>query len=292
MKNKKFIYSSLFFILLLAIILAVIIFYSQKNSLKVVFFDVGQGDAILISEGSSQLLIDGGKDGKLLLEKLGKYIPFWDRNIEMVVASHPDQDHIGGLPSVFGAYKVDSVLETKMQSDSQIYKKLEDDIRQLADQNNIEKIEAKKDVAIKFPNGVIAEVLYPLDSITDINAKDTNAASVVVKLTIGKNKFLFTGDLPMQQEQELLAKNVDVSSGILKIAHHGSKYATSDAFLDAVKPQDAIISVGKNNSYGHPNQETLQRLSAHKSKIFRTDEIGDIVYECANIDAQCVKVAN
>ena len=288
MKNKKFIYSSIFFILLLAIILAVIIFYSQKNDIKVVFFDVGQGDSILISGGSNQILIDGGKDGKVLLEKLGKYIPFWDRNIEMIVASHPDQDHIGGLPSVLNAYKVDSVLETKMQSDSQIYKKLEDDIAK----NDIEKIEAKKDVAIKFPNGAIAEVLYPLDSIIDINAKDTNAASVIVKLTIGENKFLFTGDLPIEQEQELLTKNVDVNAEILKVAHHGSKYATSDTFLDAVKPQDSIISVGKNNSYGHPNQETLQRLLAHKVKIFRTDEIGDIVYECANIGTQCSKVAN
>jgi len=288
MKNKNFIYSSLFFILLLAIILAVIIFYSQKNDLKVIFFDVGQGDAILISEGSNQVLIDGGKDGKLLLEKLGKYIPFWDRKIETIFATHPDQDHIGGLPSVLSAYKVDSVLETKMQSDSQIYKKLEDDITK----NNIEKIEAKKDVAIKFPNGAIAEVLYPLDSIIDINAKDTNAASVVVKLTIGENKFLFTGDLPIEQEQEMLTNNVDINAGILKVAHHGSKYATSDAFLDAVKPQDAVISVGKNNSYGHPNQEALQRLLTHKAKIFRTDEIGDIVYECANIDAQCVQVAN
>lgn len=288
MRNRKFIYSSILFILLLVIILAVIIFHSRKNDLEVIFFDVGQGDAILISQGSNQMLIDGGKDGKLLLQKLGKYVPFWDRNIENVIVTHPDQDHIGGLPSVLGAYKINSVLETKMASDSEIYKRLEEDIAK----NNIEKIEAKKNVTIKFPNGAIVEVLYPFDFIENASAKDTNASSVMVKLIIGENKFLFTGDLPTEQEQELIAKSVDVNAGILKIAHHGSKYSTSDAFLDAVKMSEAIISVGKNNSYGHPNQEVLQRLLAHKAKILRTDEAGDIIYRCANAEVQCVKVAN
>lgn len=288
MRNRKFIYSSILFVLLLTIILTVIIFYSQKNDLEVVFFDVGQGDAILILQGSNQILIDGGKDGKVLLQKLGKYIPFWDRNIEIIIATHPDQDHIGGLPSVLGAYKINSVLETKMTSDSEIYKKLEEDIAK----NDIEKIEARRNVTIKFPNGAIVEILHPFDSVENASTKDTNASSVAMKLTIGENKFLFTGDLPTEQEQELIAKNVDVNAGILKIAHHGSKYSTSDAFLDAVKPQDAIISVGKNNSYGHPNQEVLQRLLAHKTRILRTDEAGDIVYRCANAEAQCMQVAN
>jgi competence protein ComEC len=286
--NRKVIHGFLLMLFTLAIILSVIILHEKNSPLRVAFLDVGQGDSILISEGSQQLLIDGGKDGKLLLEKLGKYVPFWDRNIETIIETHPDQDHIGGLIDVVGAYEVNAILETKMQSDSQTFKKLEDEIAK----NNIEKVEAKKDVTIKFASGAIAEILYPLEAVTDINGKDTNMYSVVVKLTVGENKFLFTGDLPTTQENILLENNIGISANFLKVAHHGSKYATSNEFLETVKPTDAIISVGKNNSYGHPNREVLQRLLVHKINIIRTDESGDIVYECKNINSDCQRILN
>lgn len=277
MHNKrKFIYGCLVALVLLVLIFAVIIFVNQDSELKVVFLNIGQGDSILISQGSQQLLIDGGKDGKLLLEKLGKFVPFWDRRIETIVVTHPDQDHIGGLVGVLQAYAVGAVLETKMQSESQTFKRLEEEIVAKGSQ----KIEAKKGVKIEFGNGATAEILYPFESVVDINGKDTNQNSVVVKLTVGENKFLFTGDLPSEQENELLAKQIDVQSQILKVAHHGSKYATSNEFLEKVDPVDAIISVGKNNSYGHPNQEVLQRLLSRRVNILRTDEGYDIEYDC------------
>lgn len=284
MQNKrKIIYSFLLMLAVLGAIFSAAIFHSKNTVLNVVFLDVGQGDAILISQGSQQLLIDGGKDSRLLLEKLGKHIPFWDRNIEAIIQTHPDQDHIGGLIGVLGAYNVGSILETKMQSDSQTFKKLEEEIVK----NNVKKIEAKKDVIIKFSNGATAEILYPLETVNDINGKDTNMYSVVVRLTIGKNKFLFTGDLPTTEENKLLENNVDVSAQFLKVAHHGSKYATSSLFLEAVKPVDAIISVSKNNSYGHPNQEVLQRLLQRGVGVLRTDEDGDISYECGGVSDKC-----
>ncbi|EKE20126.1 MAG: hypothetical protein ACD_8C00054G0013 [uncultured bacterium] len=278
--NRKIIYTILISLVTLVLILSVIIWHGKNAPLNVAFLDVGQGDAILISEGSQQLLIDGGKDGRLLLEKMGKYVPFWDRNIEAILETHPDQDHIGGLIDVVETYEVGSVLQTRMQSESQTFKKLENEITQLADQHKTEKIEAKKNVKIKFASGAIAEILYPLESVTDVNGKDTNMYSVVVKLTVGENKFLLTGDLPTEQENMLLESNVDVRADFLKVAHHGSKYATSDAFLGTVKPKEAIISVGKNNSYSHPNQEVLQRLLQHKINILRIDEMGDVIYEC------------
>ena len=281
--NRKLIYSILAALAIVAIILIAIIFYGKNSPLSVVFLDVGQGDEILISDGSQQLLIDGGKDGKLLLEKLGKYVPFWDRKIETIIETHPDADHIGGLIDVLNAYQVDAVLETKMQSESQTFKKLEEIIAT----NNIKKIEAKKDVTIKFAGGGVAEILYPFETVIDINGKDTNMYSVVVKLMVGENKFLFTGDLPTTEENKLLSIGFDLNVDFLKIAHHGSKYATSDEFLNKVSPADAIISVGKNNSYGHPNPEVLQRLTQHRANIFRTDESGDIVYECININSKC-----
>ncbi|EKE18578.1 MAG: hypothetical protein ACD_9C00291G0009 [uncultured bacterium] len=284
MKNKKIIYYTIGLLVVLVMILAVIIQHGKNSPMTVVFMDVGQGDSILISNGTQQLLIDGGKDGKLLLEKLGKHIPFWDRNIEVVVETHPDQDHIGGLIDVLSAYRVGDIVKTKMQSDSQTFKKLEEEIAK----NNLGEIEAKKDLKIKFANNAFAQVLYPFAEVKDINGKDTNSNSVVIKLSVGENKFLFTGDLANDQEKELIENNIDLSAQFLKIAHHGSRYATSDEFLEMVKPIDAIISVGKNNSYGHPNAEVLQRLVNSRVNVLRTDEGGDIIYECQSLGEKCV----
>lgn len=283
MKNRKIIYSILITLTVLATILSGIIFSIQKNELKVSFLDVGQGDAILISEGSNQLLIDGGKDGKVLLEKLGRYIPFWDRNIEVMLATHPDQDHIGGLVDALRTYRVQTVLKTNAESDSQIYKKLEEEIGK----SGAQKVETKKGLTIKFSNEAAAGILFPIDSLSETVDNASNDNSVVVKLTYGENTFLFTGDLPSTQESVLINSGQNLSAQILKTSHHGSKYATSNEFLEAVKPQEAIISVGKNNSYGHPNQEVLQRLLQYKINILRTDEKGDIIYECSSSESGC-----
>lgn len=285
--NRKLFYGIILALATLAIILYVIVWHGKNSPLSVIFLDVGQGDSILISRGSQQLLIDGGKDGKLLLEKLGKYIPFWDRNIEAIIATHPDQDHIGGLIDALGVYNVNAVLETKMQSQSQTFKRLEEEIGK----NKVEKIEAKKGVTIKFSNGAVVEILYPLESVVDVNGKDINMYSVVAKLTVGENKFLFTGDLPTTEENRLMEGGVDVNADFLKVSHHGSKYATSSSFLDAVKPEYAIISVGKNNSYGHPNSEVLQRLQEHKVKVLRTDQSRDVAYECRNSNDKCLEIS-
>jgi competence protein ComEC len=277
MFNRKAIYSILFGLLMLSAILAVIISYSrQSQKLRVIFFNVGQGDAILVSQGQNQMLIDGGKDGKIILEKLGKYVPFWDRTIEMVVATHPDADHIGGLVDVARSYNLGTVMETKSASDSQTYKAWED---QLASKK-IQKIEAVKNVTIKFPNGAEADVLYPFSSVGENSGADSNSNSVVIKLNSEGEKFLFTGDLPAEKEMELVNNEIDIDADILKVSHHGSKYATSEEFLKAVSPQEAVISVGKNNSYGHPAPEITQKLLKRGVKIYRTDEMGDIEYSC------------
>ncbi|NTV41585.1 MAG: MBL fold metallo-hydrolase [Candidatus Moranbacteria bacterium] len=288
MRNRKIFFSIICGLFVLTLILSVIILHSKNEALSVIFLDIGQGDAILISQGAQQVLIDGGKDGKLLLEKLGKYVPFWDRNIETIIETHPDQDHIGGLIAVAETYNIETVVKTKMQNDSQTFKKLE----ALIEENEITRIEAKKNLEIKFQNGANLKILYPFESIININAKDTNASSVVSKLKFGENEFLMTGDLPTTQENELLKDNINISADFLKVSHHGSKYATSNEFLEKVGPSDAIISVGKNNSYGHPNPELMQRLTSHRIKIIRTDESRDIKYECKNLNEKCQRVSN
>ncbi len=265
-----------------SLILAGIIFSARSHELKVVFLDVGQGDAILIMQGSNQILIDGGPSGQVLLEKLGKYIPFWDREIEMVIATHPDQDHIEGLVDVFKNYKVDAVMETQAQSESQVYKKLEEIIAE----KNIAKIEGKMGAKIKLDQAEL-DIISPQESALAEVVKDTNMYSIVAKLVFGKNSFLFTGDLPSTEELKLIQNNVDLSAKVLKVAHHGSKYSSSNEFLEKVHPDWAIISAGKNNRYGHPTPEVLDRLRTHKINTVRTDEKGDIIYKCQNLNIQC-----
>lgn len=280
---NKFVYYILGFALALALVLGGIILYQKNNQdLSVIFLDVGQGDAILVQQGMNQILIDGGRSGKLLLEKFGRYIPFWDRKIEAVVATHPDQDHIGGLVDVLRSYKVHKVIKTNAISESQTYKALASEI----EKEKSEVVEARKGLRIKFPNGAEAEIIYPLNSINANVAGYSNANSIVIKLNYGENSFLFTGDLPSEQEL-IIANDTNVKARVLKVSHHGSKYSSSDEFLESVRPEEAIISVGKNNQYGHPAGEIIERLLKKGIKIFRTDEMRDIIYQCKVKTEKC-----
>ena len=273
MFNRKWKYGILFFLFALALILGGIISHSQNQDLNVIFLDVGQGDSILISKGNSQILIDGGSSGNVLLEKLGKYIPFWDRKIELIVESHPDADHIQGFVDVFKHYQVEKVIKTEDESQSQVFKTLEN----LIAKEKAEVVNGTKETNIKLSDGINGEIIYPSTLKT---GSDTNENSIVMKLTTEKNSFLFTGDLPMDAEDEIISKGTNLSSDYLKVAHHGSKYSTSTEFLKKVNPKEAIISVGKNNSYGHPSPETLDRLQKENIPILRTDEKGDIIFNC------------
>lgn len=285
MKKTKCIFLIILFAL--ALIFASAIAYSKNSELKVIFLDVGQGDAALIMQGNKQVLIDGGPDGQALMEKLGKYIPFWDRRIELVVATHPDQDHIQGLVDVLEKYQVGSVMETFVQSNSQIYKKYKD----LLEQKNINIAEARLGAGAELDENAKLEIIGPLAETADGNKEDTNSESVISKLVFGENTFLLTGDAPIKEEKELLSTAEDLSADILKVAHHGSKYSTSEDFLARVKPKEAIISVGKNNRFGHPSPEILERLEKDKIKIIRTDESGDIIFKCPNFAEDCLLVS-
>ncbi|MFZ2975433.1 MAG: ComEC/Rec2 family competence protein [Candidatus Moraniibacteriota bacterium] len=276
MSHKKHIYFFLIFLFTISLILAGIIWHSQNQKLKIIFFDVGQGDAIMISQGQNQILIDGGPSGQKEMEKLGKYIPFWDRKIEIVIATHPDQDHIGGLIDVMKNYKIGKVIDNSAESDSQVYK----NYLEIIENKNIERLKGKEGMNIKIKEANLA-IIYPSFNLIN-NPKDTNADSIVAKLTYGQNFFLFTGDFPLEKESAFLDAKFDLSSKVLKVSHHGSKNATSQEFLNKVNPIDAIISVGKNNSYGHPAGELLERLKVKKINVLRTDEKGDIEYVCKN----------
>ena len=282
MRHRKLIYFSLIGLLVLSLVLAFIIFYSGNNGLKVVFLDVGQGDAILIEKGQEQILIDGGSSGQILLEKLGKYVPFWDRKIEIVIATHPDADHIGGFIDLMKVYQVGEIVDTQTQSESQLYKKY----REMIDAKKIGEIEGVAGVNIRIGDDAEMKIVSPAENYNS-KEKDTNLNSITARLIFGENSFLFTGDLPSDGESALMRSNFVLNSRVLKIGHHGSKYSTSEGFLKAVDPSDVIISVGANNRYGHPTPEILERLRNIGANIFRTDENGDIVYECRNPQDKC-----
>lgn len=249
--------------------------YSDTTTVRVRFFDVGQGDAILISQGTNQILIDGGRDTKTLLGQLGRAMPFWDRTVEVVILTHPDEDHIGGLLGLEGRYRVGQWLSSGATTDTATWQHLVPELQPLT--------EIRKDTKITLSEGKTLTILWPqMDTV--LNAKDTNAASIVARLDLGgKKTFLFTGDLPTTQESQVVVAPTDV----LKVGHHGSKYSTSDSWLDNVRPHDAIVSVGANNRYGHPATEALGRLTQRHAVIYRTDRQGAITYTCEVNKEQC-----
>jgi competence protein ComEC len=283
MSKRKTIYSFILTLLVLSFILGGIILSEKSQDLKIAFLDIGQGDATLISYGNQQILIDGGPDGKSVLEKLGQLIPFWDRTIEVVIATHPDADHIGGLPDVMEKYKIGIVLDSGMESDTQIFKKY----GEVISANNIKKEIARENMDLKIGDSAELKILSPFSDFLGGKIKDTNLNSIISELIFGNNKFLLMADAPMEREEELIARGVDLEAQVLKVGHHGSKYSTGDNFLDKVSPKDAIISVGKNNRYGHPTPETLERLRSRNINILRTDELGDITYTCPKKESDC-----
>lgn len=241
-----------------------------ERQTEVVFLNVGQGDAILISQGKNQILIDGGRTGKELLAQIGRFVPFWDRNIELVIATHPDADHIGGLSVLLRTYQVDHVLTTGAESDTETSRLFQE----AAAATRFGLTTVFQGTQITLPSGGELFIEYPLTALPK-ETSDTNEGSIVARFVYGETSFLLTGDLP--HEETVLLDEQPVT--VLKAAHHGSKYSTSEAFLDLVQPKEAIISVGK-NSYGHPDSGVLERLQKRGITVHRTDEEGPLRYQC------------
>ena len=263
-------------VLLSFVIAIVAIAAEQTRQTRVIFLDVGQGDAILITRGTQQVLIDGGADRRVLLEKLGRYMPFWDRTVDVLIATHPDADHIAAQVGVFDAYYVGAVIATDAFKKSRVatawHSALEKSRARVIMANESVRIHMKKD----DEKAGVMRVLFPRVA-TDVPAiKDVNDTSIVTLLTVGKTTFLMMGDLSQKQERNINPGPVSV----LKVGHHGSKTSSSEEFIARVHPHDAIVSVGVHNRYGHPAQDVLARLKKYGAHIIRTDKQGDIVYMC------------
>jgi competence protein ComEC len=279
MKNKFFYFAIAIFLIFFAYFSHQI--YLGVGPLKVVFLDVGQGDSILIQKGTKQILIDGGPNGKTELAELGRYLPYFDREIEVVIATHPDRDHIGGLVDVAKNYKIGKVLTTGAEKDTAVFKEWKD----IREYDRIETLEASRGDEVEMDE-VKLRIIFPASAV-DPATGDANNKSVVARLDFGSSSFLFTGDIESPAEREILASGENVDVDFLKIAHHGSKYSSSDEFLDRASPGAAIISVGAKNSYGHPTEAVLNSLKSRNIEILRTDEKGDIIFECKAPNEKC-----
>jgi competence protein ComEC len=239
------------------------------------FLDVGQGDAILIQKGNLQVLVDGGPSGQALSLALSEEMSFWDRTIELVILTHPHEDHLVGLVEVLKRYTVEQVLATESQSDLPIY----DEWLRLIEQNDIEYLSAYAGHQIYLAGGVI-DVLSPPATYLKGTESDIDNNSMVLAVHLGDISFLLTGDLGREGEFELITERLAQQATVLKVGHHGSAASTSSEFLNVVRPQIAVISVGSGNSYGHPDTEVMERLieMVGEQNIYRTDKHGSIEF--------------
>jgi len=269
-KNRAF---KILVILLAMLILAwgwVFVEERESKFLEIIFFDVGQGDAIFIETPKhKQILVDGGPD-LTILEKLGREMPFWDRYIDLIVLSHPEADHLTGLIEVARRYKIGGILTTGIIRETAQYEEWQKIIKE----ENIPIYIAQADGVVNLDNDIKLFVLYPFESLSGKIIKESNNTSIVAKLVFKDFELLLTGDIEKKVEKELVNSRTNLASDILKIAHHGSKTSTTPEFVKAVKPIFAVIQAGKDNPYGHPHQNVLDVLSG--INIFRTDKDGDI----------------
>ncbi|MBU4369748.1 MBL fold metallo-hydrolase [Patescibacteria group bacterium] len=244
----------------------------SEDSLKVVFLNVGQGDAALIQTSQQDILVDGGPD-KNIIYKLDKYIPFYDREIDLMILTHLDSDHLTGLVEVLKRYPVKKIISNGLKN----YDSIALEWERLIQEKNIPQQIADIPLTILLDEQTLIEFLWPSQDLIKESKGDDNFTSLVFKLTHGNNKFLFTGDVPKEVEEILAATENDLKADVLKAGHHGSKYSSTMEFLSKVKPKYGVISCGENN-FGHPSLRVLKNLENIRAEILRTDQLGDVIF--------------
>ena len=277
----------------------------KANNLEVIFFDVGQGDAILINTPENkQILIDGGPDN-MILDKLAEYLAWNDKSIDVVVLTHPHADHVTGLVQVLERFNIDEVWITGVVYASSAYLEFLNLIKEknipakiifacgqgkqkvaIISEEQKEKIECEDE--INFENNIKITFLWPLENLSGKNSDNLNNSSIVFRLDYNDSSLLFTGDIEEEAENGIIG-TANVLTGylqadILKVPHHGSSSSFHQALLDLISPKYAVISVGQDNPFGHPSLRTLRRLERMNINILRTDKHGDIVFESNGVD--------
>lgn len=235
------------------------------SDLQIYYFDVGQADSILILNNDTAMLIDAGNnaDGPLLVDYIKNKLKI--NKIDIVVGTHPHEDHIGGIDDIINNFDIGDVYLPEVITTTKTFEDM------------ITAIE-NKDLAISIPEigekfklgEADFEVIY-----TGTDDKDLNATSIIINMLYGEKTYLFTGDTTEEVEDTILNQNIDID--VLKVAHHGSRYSSSYEFLKIATPEYAIVSVGEENSYEHPHQEAINRIKKHTNNIYMTKDVGTIL---------------
>ncbi|MTI71102.1 MAG: MBL fold metallo-hydrolase [Firmicutes bacterium] len=238
---------------------------NKNNKMSVHFIDVGQADSIFIDNGDYDILIDAGNngDGDLVVDYLKR---LETDDIEVMVATHAHEDHIGGLDTILQAFKVENIVDSGQEYSSKTYEDYIDAAKSEKNSNFIE----DKDMSFDMGNNAVFKIIETGDGY-----ENTNDNSVISMLDYKDIEILFTGDMEDDIETEYLHKFSDID--VLKVGHHGSKTSSSDEFLNVIKPEYAVISVGEDNRYGHPDSELLDKLNSRDIKVYRTDEQGNVI---------------
>jgi competence protein ComEC len=245
---------------------------ASPQKLRVSFLDVGQGDAILIRTPSGHdMLIDGGPTDSVLA-KMGSRMNYFDRDLDVMIATHDDADHVTGLIPVLQKFAVRTTVVSPARSDTGVARDVHG---RMEEETSDAHVGSRGDV-INFGDGVIVRILYPHGNLPP--KTDTNDASVSVLVTYGEHSFLLTGDLPSRREPQLFGSSLPHGVTVYKAGHHGSKTSSGEALLTYIRPEYAVISVGRDNRYGHPDAETIGRLEKYSKEILSTSDRGTITF--------------
>lgn len=240
----------------------------EPNNLLIHYIDVGQGDAILVQTRSKNLLIDSGPDNKKSINYLKNQ---GVSKLDYVVATHPHDDHIGSMDKIINNFNVASFYAPKVTNNTDSFM----DMVNALDSKGLKIVNAKPLLKLDLGDSVICTIISPISNYY----KELNNYSVVIKISYNNTSFLLMGDAETCNEEEMVREGYNLKADVLKIGHHGSTSSTSDALLSEASPKIAIISCGKDNDYGHPENKTLNKLKEKNISIYRTDIDGSITLE-------------
>lgn len=279
------------------VVLGILFIFQSQNTgkLRLIFCDVGQGDGILIiSPSGRQAVVDGGPGNKMV-DCMGKYMPFWDRTVELMVSTHPQTDHMEGLVGVLENYQVSVIVTTQVPAKIKLYDAWEDSLE--AESAKIYTPNVGDAIILDQQGPVTLTVLWPpLAKVSQWQASppaDLNETGIVMRLDYGGGSAggfcaYLTADIP----KEILENVIDKPCALLKIAHHGSRTGTNEAVVSKINPKIAVVQNSKNNSYGHPHKEVLDILESKGIKILRNDTAGTVEVDVDETGAAWVLVAS
>lgn len=251
----------------------------NSDATRLHFIDVGQGDCTLIESNGEYMLIDAGEKSEE--EKVKSYLTDMDiKDFKYVIATHPHSDHIGSMAEVLNNFNVENIILPEVSANTATFERMADAILS----NNINTIAPKVG-----DNYTLGDCSFTIIAPYSYDEKNLNNDSVGIKLVHGNDKFIFMGDDEKTVEKEIIEKGVDIKADLYKVSHHGSSTSSTSAFIKAISPKYAVISCGKDNEYGHPHVETLDKLKKLGANIYRTDESGDIIFESTGNGLECIK---